>query len=105
MNETVNKFLLTVDKLKSEIHLQQPRFTYSACGTFTKKKQIQKFIETGYSEHIHQNELDKVCVQHDTDYGDFKDFPRGTAADKILRSTTINIAKNPKYDGYEFGIS
>ena len=42
MNETVNKFLLTVDKLKSEIHLQQPRFTYSACGTFTKKKTNSK---------------------------------------------------------------
>ena len=29
-----------------EIHLRQPRLTYSACGTFTKNKErIQKFKE------------------------------------------------------------
>ena len=32
----------------SEMHLKQPGFTYSACGTFTKtKERIQKFKETG----------------------------------------------------------
>ena len=30
-----------------EMHLKQPRFTYSACGHFTKNKErIQKFKET-----------------------------------------------------------
>ena len=30
-----------------EINLKQPRFTYSACGPFTEKKErIQKFNET-----------------------------------------------------------
>ena len=48
MNETVNKFLLTEDKFKSEMHLKQPGFTYSACGPFTKRKErIQKFMPTG----------------------------------------------------------
>ena len=47
MNEIVNKFLLVGDKFMLEMHLRQPGFTYSACGTFTKnKKRIQKFIET-----------------------------------------------------------
>ena len=47
-----------------EMHLRQPRFTYSACGPFTKNKErIQKFIETGDSRYIYQNELDKTCYQ------------------------------------------
>ena len=34
-------------------------------------------------------------------YGDFKDLTRITASDKILREKVFNIAKNPKYDGYQ----
>ena len=42
-NEIVNKFLLAGDKFMSEMHLRQPRFTYSACEPFTKNKErIQK---------------------------------------------------------------
>ena len=45
-----------------EMHLRQSGFTYSACGPFTKnKKKIQKFKETGNSQYIYQNELDKAC--------------------------------------------
>ena len=33
--------------------------------------------------------------------GDFKDLTIRTAFDKILRDETLNIAKNPKYDGYQ----
>ena len=36
-------------------------------------------------------------------YGDFKDLKR-TASDKILRDKAFNIAKNPKYDGYQRGL-
>ena len=44
MNEIVNKFLLAGDNFISEMHLEQPGFTYSACGPFTKNKErIQKF--------------------------------------------------------------
>ena len=38
-------------------------------------------------------------------YGDFKDLPRRTASDKVLRDKTFNIAKNPKYHGYQKGFS
>ena len=38
MNWTVNIFLLAGDKFMPETHLRQPRFTYSACGPFTKSK-------------------------------------------------------------------
>ena len=37
-------------------------------------------------------------------YGDFKDLARRTASDKILRDKAFNIAKNPKYDGYQRGL-
>ena len=37
-------------------------------------------------------------------YGDFKDLAKRTAADKVLRDKAINIAKDPKYDGYQRGL-
>ena len=39
MNKIANKFLLAGDKFMPEMHLRQPRFTYSACSPFTKHKQ------------------------------------------------------------------
>ena len=38
-------------------------------------------------------------------YGDFKELARRTASDKIFRNKAFNIAKNPKYDGYQRGLS
>ena len=38
MNETVNKILSAGDRFMPEMHLKQPRLTYSACGPFTKNK-------------------------------------------------------------------
>ena len=38
-------------------------------------------------------------------YGDFKDLSRRTASDKVLRDKAFNIAKNPKYDGYQRGLA
>ena len=38
-------------------------------------------------------------------HGDFKDLARRTASDKILRDKTFNIARNPKYDGYQRGFA
>ena len=36
-------------------------------------------------------------------YGDFKYLTTRTVSDKILRDNAFNIAKNPKYDGYQRG--
>ena len=70
-----------------EIHLKQPGFSYSACGPFTKNKEwVQKFKETGDTNYIYNNDLDK-------------DLSRRTASDKTLKDK----AKNPKYDGYQRG--
>ena len=88
------------------MHLKQPGFTYSACRPFTKNKEkIQKFKEMGDRNYIYKNELDKACFQHDMAYGDFKDLARRTASDKVLRDKAFNIAKNPKYDGYQRGLA
>ena len=38
-------------------------------------------------------------------YGDFNDLARRTASDKVLREKAFNIAKNPRYDGYQRGLS
>ena len=81
MNNTINKLLLAGDKFMPEIHLRQPQFTYSACGPFTKHKQrIQKFKETGDTNYIYKNELDKA---HDAAYSDSNDLTKRTVADKI----------------------
>ena len=90
----------------SEIHLRQPGFTYTACGPFTKNKErIQKFKETGDTNYIYKNELDKACFQHDMAYGDFKDLTKRTAADKVLRDKAFKIASDQKYDGYQIGLA
>ena len=89
-----------------EMDLKQPRFPYSACGLFTKNKElIQKFKETGDTSYIYKNELDKACFQHHMAYGDFKDLTRRTFSDKVLRNKTFNIAKNPKCDGFQRGLA
>ena len=88
------------------LHLKQPVFTYNACGLFTKNKErIQKFKETGDTNYIYKNELDKACFQHDMTYGDFKDLAKRTASDNILRDNAFNIAKNSIYDRYQKGLA
>ena len=77
---------------------------WTACGPITKSKErIQESKETRNSIYFYRNELDRACFQHDMTYGDFKDLGRRAAWDKILRNNT-NIAKNPRYDGYERGL-
>ena len=106
MNNTLNKFLLTGDKFMPEMHLQQPEFTYSACGPFTKhKERIKKFEQTGDTQYIYRNELDKACFQHDAAYADNKDLLNRTRADKILRYKAYGIANNPQYNGYQRGLA
>ena len=39
MNEIVNKFGLAGENVMPDMHVRQPRFTYSAYGPFTKIKE------------------------------------------------------------------
>ena len=72
---------------------------------YLKQRKNSKLKETGDADYIYKNELDKACFQHDIAYGDFKDLARRTASDKVLRDKALNIAKNPKYDGYQRGLA
>ena len=48
MNEIMNKVLLVGDTFMPEMHLNQPGFTYSTCGPFTKNKErTEKLMQTG----------------------------------------------------------
>ena len=106
MNEIVNKFLLAGNKFLPEFHLKQPGFAYSACAPFTKNKErIEKFMQTGNTDFIYRNELDKACFQHDMAYGKSKDLAKRTQSDKVLRDKAFKIASDPKYDGYQRGLA
>ena len=88
------------------MHLKQPGFTYSACGPFTRNKvRINKFIQTGNTDFIYKNELDKACFQNDMAYGKSKDLTKRTQSDKVLRDKAFKIASDPKYDGYQRGLT
>ena len=106
MNNTINKFLLAGDKFMPEIHLRQPGFIYSACGPFTKhKERFKTFEQTGDTQYIYRNELDKASFQHGAAYKNNKDLLNRTRADKILRYKAYGIANNPQYDGYQRGLA
>ena len=86
MNEIVNKFLVADDKFMPEMHLKQPAFTYSACGLFTKNKErIEKFMQTGNTDFIYKNELDKACFQHGMAYGKSKDSKKNSIIQSLRR--------------------
>ena len=94
-----------------EMHLKQLGFTYSACGLFTKNKEIiEKSMQTGNTDFIYKNELDKACVQHDIAYGRSKDLIKRTQSDKVKAfnvkaDKAFKIASNPKYNDYQRGLS
>ena len=67
---------------------------HSACGPFTQNKERNKNLK----------KQDKACCQDDMAYGDYKNLARRRASDTVLCDHAFNIAKNPKYDGYQRGI-
>ena len=88
----------------SELLLAQTGFIYSACGSFTKHREIiQQFRETVNLKHIYKDELDKACFAHDAAQSDIKDLAKRTISNNILKDRVYEIAINPKYDGYQIG--
>ena len=89
-----------------EMYLKQPGFTYSACGPFTKNKErIERFMQTGNTDFIYKNELDKACFQHDMVYGKSKDLIKRAQSYKVLKDKSFKIANNSNYDGYQRGLA
>ena len=62
-------------------------------------------MQTGNTDFIYRNELDKACFQHDMAYGKSKDLAKRTQSDKVLRDKAFKIASDPKYDGYQRGLA
>ena len=79
------------------MHVKQPGFTYSTCGPFTKNKErIEKFTQTGNTDFIYKNELDKAYFQHNMAYGKSSDLTKTTQSDNVLRDKAFKIASDPK---------
>ena len=62
-------------------------------------------MQTGNTDFLYKNELDKACFQHDMAYGKLKDLAKRTQSDKVLRDKAFRIASDPKYDGYQRGLA
>ena len=99
MHQIVNKLYWQVINLSIE---KQTGFTYSPCGPYTKNKQtIQKFMQTGDTNCIYNNELGKAIFLHDMVYGKYKDSERRIQSDGVLKDKAFETGDNPKYEGYQ----
>ena len=83
------------DTFTPELHLRQPKCTYSACGPFTKhREKIQKYREVGDLKHNYKTQLDKACFDHGAVYSDSKDLAKITISSKILKDKVYKIVIN-----------
>ena len=104
MNEIVNNFLLAEDKFMPEIHIKHFGFTYSAYGLFTENKErIERFLQTGNTNYIYKNDLDKAWKKMVNTWlmGKYKDLNKRTQSDKFLRDKAFKTANNLKYHCYQ----
>ena len=62
-------------------------------------------MQTGNTDFVYRNELDKACFQHDMAYGKSKGLSKRTQSDKFLRDKAFKTASDPKYDGNQRGIA
>ena len=62
-------------------------------------------MQTGNTDFIYKNTLDKTCFQHDMAHEKSKDLIKRTQSEKVLKDKTFNIANNPEYDGYQRGLA
>ena len=89
-----------------ELHLKEPGFIYSACSPFIRNKErIEKFMQTGNTDFIHKNDLDKACFQHEMAYSKSKDLIKRIQLDNVLRDKAFKITSDPKYDRYQRGLA
>ena len=57
-------------------------------------------MQTGNTDFIYRNELDKPCFQNVMAYGKSKDLTKRTQSDKVLKDKAFKIASDSKYNGY-----
>ena len=64
-------------------------------------KKFENSRETGNLQHLYTNDLEKACFAHDAAYSDSEDLAKRTISDKIVKEKASEIARNPKYYGYQ----
>ena len=64
-------------------------------------KEFENSRETGNLQHVYTNDLEKACFAHDAAYSDSEDLAKRTISDKIVKEKASEIARNPKYYGYQ----
>ena len=86
-----------------EMHLWDPKVKkHSACGLLTRHQQrIIEFMKDGKLSHIAKNRLDAACFQHDSAYNKNKDSLNRKKSDVVLKNKALEIAVNPKVNGYQ----
>ena len=50
-------------------------------------------MQTGNTNYIYKNDLDKACFQDDMVYGKYKDLTKRTQSDKVFRGKAFKIAR------------
>ena len=87
------------------MHLRQPGFTYSACGSFTKNKErIEKFMKTENTDFFIEMNLIKLAFSMIWLMVNRR-IQEKTQSDKVLRDKAFKVASDPKYDGYQRGLA
>ena len=64
-------------------------------------QEFENSRETGNLQHLYTNDLEKACFAHDAAYSDSEDLAKRTISDKIVKEKASEIARNPKYYGYQ----
>ena len=62
-------------------------------------------MQTGNTDFIYRNVLDKACYQHDMAYGKSKDLAKRTKSDNILRDKAFKNARDTKYNEHQRGLA
>ena len=62
-------------------------------------------MQTGNTNFIDKNELDKAFFQHDMVYGKTKDLVKRTRSDNVLKNKVFKIASDPKYGVCQRGLA
>ena len=89
------------------------RYVFYACNllelyflTMLNKIDTNKFhinLQKSYVLRLHYLKCRKKTESENPKSWEYKDFPRRTTSDIVLRDRSFNIPKNPKYDEYKRG--
>ena len=89
-----------------EIHFKKPRFTYSACGTFPKKKErTEKSVKTGNTTLLRKMIVIKLAFNMIMIVVNKKNLTKRTQSDQFLRDKAFEVESDSKFDSYQRGLA